>query len=107
MQAMIEVPTAFSVRDDRELPLIQDLMARLNPDLSVAQVATGMHVSGGSTVNWGIISLKGQPLIANEVRAALQKAGLDFQHNGEIQAPRIWVENRSDVIETGLPRHTN
>ena len=46
----IEVPKAFSVRDDRELPLIQDLMARLNSDLLVAQVATGVHVNGGSTV---------------------------------------------------------
>jgi hypothetical protein len=100
MQVIIEIPTAFSVRDDRELPLIQDLMARLNPDLSVAQVATGVHVSGGSTVNWGLVHLKDQPLVGSEVRAALEKAGLDFQHNGEIQAPRIWIEDQSDVIET-------
>jgi hypothetical protein len=33
MQATVELPKAFSVRDDSELPLIQDLMARLNPKL--------------------------------------------------------------------------
>jgi len=47
MKATIELPKAFSVRDDRELPLIKDLMARLNPKLLVAQVATGVHVDGG------------------------------------------------------------
>ena len=28
MEATVELPKAFSVRDDRELPLIQDLMAQ-------------------------------------------------------------------------------
>jgi hypothetical protein len=49
MQATIELPKAFSVRDDRELPVIQDLVARLHPMLLVAQVATGVHVDGGYT----------------------------------------------------------
>ena len=35
MQATIELPKAFSVRDDREIPLIQDLMTRLNTKLLV------------------------------------------------------------------------
>ena len=99
MQATIELPAAFSVRDDRELPLIQDLMARLNPKLVVVQVATGMHVNGGSTVNWGLVHLDGQPLVDSEVKAALEKAGLDFQHNSEIQPPRIWVNNQPEMIE--------
>jgi hypothetical protein len=54
MQAAVELPKAFSVRDDCELPLIQDLMARMNPKLLVAQVATGLHVNSGCTVNWGL-----------------------------------------------------
>jgi len=87
------------VRDDRELPIIQDLVARLNPKLLVVQVATGMHVNGGSTVNWGLVYLDGQPLTDKDVHAALEEAGLDFQHNAEIQAPRIWVNNEPDVIE--------
>jgi len=99
MQATIELPKAFSVRDDRELPIIQDLVARLNPKLLVVQVATGMHVNGGSTVNWGLVYLDGQPLTDKGVHAALEEAGLDFQHNAEIQAPRIWVNNQPEVIE--------
>ena len=62
MQASVELPKAFSVRDDRELTLIQDLVAQLNPRLLVVQVATGLHVSGGCTVNWGLVYLDGQPL---------------------------------------------
>jgi hypothetical protein len=99
MQATIELPKAFSVRDDRELPPIQDLMARLNPNLLVVQVATGVHVNGGSTVNWGLVYLDGEPLADQDVRAALAEAGLDFQHNAEIAlasaggAKRPWQES--------------
>ena len=88
MKATIELPKAFSVRDDRELPLIQDLMARLNPKLVVTQVATGVHVDGGYTVNWGLVYLDGQPLTDADVAAALKEAGLDAQHNAENQATR-------------------
>ena len=59
MYASVEMPKAFSVRDDREMQLVQDLMTRLNPDLLVIQVATGVHVDGGSTVNWGLVHLDG------------------------------------------------
>jgi hypothetical protein len=100
MKAAVELPKAFSVRDDRELPLVQDLMARLNPKLLVAQVATGMHVDGGCTVNWGLVYLDGQPLTDADVAAALKEAGLDAQHNAEIQPPRIWVDNQAEVIES-------
>ena len=99
MQATVELPKAFSVLQDRELPLVQDLMARLNPKLLVVQVATGVHVNGGSTVNWGLVYLDGQPPMDNEVQAALEEAGLDVQHNAEIQPPRIWVNNQPNVIE--------
>jgi hypothetical protein len=99
MRATIELPKAFSVRDDREIPLIQNLMTRLNPKLLVIQVATGVHVDGGSTVNWGLVHLEGEPLMDTEVQAALAEAGLDFQHNAEIQVPRIWVNNHADEIE--------
>lgn len=99
MQATVELPQAFSVRDDRELPLIQDLVARLNPKLLVAQVATGVHVDGGYTVNWGLVYLDGQPLTDVDVAAALKTAGLDVQHNAKIQPPRIWVNNQAAVVE--------
>jgi hypothetical protein len=89
METTIELPKAFSVRDDRELPLIQDLMARLNPKLLVVQVATGVHVDGGYTVHWGLVYMDGQPLTNADVAAALEEAGLDAQHNAEIQPPHI------------------
>ena len=88
MKVTIELPKAFSVRDDRELPLIQDLMARMNPKLLVIQVATGVHVDGGYTVNWGLVYLDGQPPTDADVAAALKEAGLDAQHNAQIQPPR-------------------
>ena len=47
MHSTVTLPKAFSVRDDRELLLVQDLMARLNPELMVVQVATGKHINGG------------------------------------------------------------
>ena len=103
MQAAIDLPKAFSVRDDCELPMIQDMVARLNPKLLVVQVATGMHVNGGCTVNWGLVYLDGHPLTDKDVQAALEEAGLDVQHNAEIQAPRIWVNNQPDVIEKTPP----
>ena len=100
MQATIELPKAFSVRDDRELPLVQDLMTRLNPKLLVAQVATGMHIAGGYTVNWALVYVEGQPLTDEDVAVALKEAGLDSQHNAEIQSPRIWVNNEPGLTET-------
>jgi hypothetical protein len=99
MQAIIELPIAFSVRDDCELPLIQDLMTRLNPKLVVIQVATGLHVDGGYTVNWGLIYMDGQPLTDEELHATLKDAGLDFEHNAEIQSSRVWVDNHSEPLE--------
>lgn len=78
MQAVVELPKAFSVRDDLELPLIQDLMIRLNPKLLVVQVATGLHVNGGCTVNWALVYLDGHPLTDQDLQAALEEAGLDF-----------------------------
>ena len=100
MEATIALPKAFSVREDRELPLIKDLMARLNPKLLVIQVATGVHVDGGYTVNWGLIYMDGHPLADAEVAAALKEAGLDAQHNAEIQPSRIWVNNQPMATET-------
>jgi hypothetical protein len=100
MKVTVDLPKAFSVRDDRELPLVRDLMARLNPKLLVVQVATGVHVDGGCTVNWGLVYMDGQSLTDEDVAAALKEAGLDAQHNAEIQPPRIWVDNEPGVTDT-------
>lgn len=94
MQATIDLPKAFSMRDERELPLVRDLMTRLNPALLVIQVATGVHIDGGYTVNWGLVYQDGQPITDEDVTAALKDAGLDAQHNVEIQRSRMWVNNQ-------------
>lgn len=100
MKGSIELPKAFSMRDECELPLIRDLMARLNPKLLVAKVATGMHVDGGCTVNWGVVYMDGQVLTDADVGAALKEAGLDPQHNVETQPSGIPVDNGQRVAET-------
>ncbi|MGD0897023.1 MAG: hypothetical protein ABR915_04245 [Thermoguttaceae bacterium] len=61
MHAKVEVPIAFSVRNEHEFLPIQHLMARLNPKLLVKEVATGVHVEGGGTVHWGLVYLTGEP----------------------------------------------
>jgi hypothetical protein len=81
METTIEVPKAFSVRDDHEFLAFKHLMARLNPDLCVRQVGIGLHASSGYTVFWGLVYLAGQRVTREEFDAALQEAGFDLQHN--------------------------
>ena len=78
MQATVQLPRAFSVREENEFFPMQHIMARLNPKLTVTQVATGRHVSGGCTVLWGLVHLTGQPLTPADVETALKEAGFDF-----------------------------
>lgn len=86
MQAQIELPQAFSVRDENEFYPIQHLMARLNPKLLAAQVATGKHVESGYTVFWGVVYLEGHPPTREELESALKEAGYDFAHEVAIRA---------------------
>ena len=81
MQTKVELPKAFSVREENEFYAFQHLMARMNPKLMVKQVATGVHVEGGCTAFWGLVYLDGQPPSKKEVEAALTEAGFDFGHN--------------------------
>jgi hypothetical protein len=91
MKAQVELPKAFSVRDEHEFYPIEHLIARLNPKLRVVHVATGIHVNGGHTVFWGIICQEGQPPARKEVEAALNEAGFDFGHNILTQASGLWT----------------
>ena len=100
MQTKVELPRAFSVRDEHEFFPIEHLMARLNPKLSVKQVATGVHVDGGETVFWGLVYGKGQPPSVNTVEIALREAGFDFVHNVLPQATFV----RTDHAEDGKMR---
>ncbi len=81
MQAKIELPKAFSVRDEHEFLAFQHLMARLNPKLVVKRVATGVHVNGGEAVFWGIVYLQEDPPNKLKAEEALREAGFDFAYN--------------------------
>jgi hypothetical protein len=98
MQTAVQLPKAFSVRDEHEFFPIQHLMSRLNPKLTVQQVATGRHVRGGSTVYWGVVHLEGQPMTAKDIEDALAEAGFDFAHNAPIPAPHsLTRESRKET----------
>ena len=95
MRVNVEVPKAFSVRDDHEFFPIQHLMARLNPKLIVVQVATGKHVEGGGTVFWGIVYEEGQRFTRKDVEHALHEAGFDLAHNVLIQGSHLWSNDQA------------
>lgn len=94
MKTKIELPKAFSVRDEHEFLPIQHLMSRLNPKLSVKEVATGVHVSGGGTVHWGLVYLDGEPPSQKKVEIALREAGFDFAHNVLTQTAFVWTDHK-------------
>ena len=81
MEVAIQIPKAFSVRDEQEFTAYKHLMARLNPQLRVRQVGIGRHVNGGCTVCWGMVYLEGQKIRKTEFDEALHEAGFDFQHS--------------------------
>jgi hypothetical protein len=81
MFANMELPKAFSVRDEHEFLSFQHLMARLNPKVLVKQVATGVHVNGGASVFWGLVYLDDEPPGRLKVEQALREAGFDFAFN--------------------------
>jgi len=93
MHAKVELPKAFSVRDEHEFLPIQHLMARLNPKLLVKQVATGVHVAGGGTVFWGLVYRNGEPPSKQKVELALREAGFDFAHNVLVQASAVRTDH--------------
>lgn len=71
MKAKVELPKAFSVRDNHEFFPIQHLLDRMNPRFRVKRVATGVHVHGGATAYWGLVYLDGEPPSKTSVEAAL------------------------------------
>jgi hypothetical protein len=93
MQTKVDLPKAFSVREENEFYAFQHLMSRMNPKIMVTQVATGVHVDGGCTVLWGLVYLNGQPPSKKEVEAALKEAGFDFVHNVLTQAAYVWTNH--------------
>jgi len=96
MHSKVELPKAFSVRDEHEFLPIQHLMARLNPQFVVRQVATGVHVDGGGTVCWGLVFLKSEPPSKKKVEMSLREAGFDFAHNVLTQAVFVMMDHSED-----------
>ena len=96
MFTKVQLPKAFSVRDEHEFYPMQHLMARLNPDLMVKPVATGVHVEGGGTVFWGIVYLGEKLPTRQQVENALREAGFDFTHNVLTQAADVLTDHSSD-----------
>jgi len=105
MHSKVELPKEFSVRDEHEFLPIQHLMARMNPQFVVKQIATGVHVvpaqqlfgeqhvAGGGTVFWGLVYLRSEPPSKNKVEMALREAGFDFAHNVTTQAALVWTDH--------------
>lgn len=91
MNTQVDLPIAFSVRDEHEFYPIQHLMARLNPKIVVTQAGTRAHINGGCTVFWGLAYLKGQQPSKKEVEAALSEAGFDFARNVVTEASKLWT----------------
>ena len=96
MHSKVELPKAFSVRDEHEFLPVQHLMARLNPQFVVKQVTTGMHVDGGGTVFWGLVYLKSEPPSKKKVEMALREAGFDFAHNVLTQAASVQTDHSGE-----------
>lgn len=90
MLTKIQLPKAFSVRDEHEFYPMQHLMARLNPELMVKQVATGMHVEGGGTVFWGVVYSDEARPTKQQVIDVLRDAGFDFGHNELTHVKLAW-----------------
>ncbi len=90
MQTPIDLPQAFSVRDENEFFPIQHLLARLNPQLIVTRLATGRHVLGGPTVVWGLVHHDAKKPSQAEAEEALKMAGFDVANNGAVVASCLW-----------------
>lgn len=90
MQTAIDLPQAFSVRDENEFYPIQHLLARLNSKLIVTRVATGRHVHGGPTVVWGVVHVEGKAPSRPDVEKALERAGFDMEQCPALEAASVW-----------------
>ena len=93
MKTKVELPKAFSVQNEHELLPFQHLLGRMNSQLRVRRIATGVHVDGGGTVVWGLVYLEGEPPSKMKVENALREAGFDFAHNVLTQVAFVWIDH--------------
>ena len=101
-QVTVELPKAFSVRDENEFYAFQHLISRMNPQLRVTQVTTGVHVTGGCTVFWGLVHVGDRTLARRELLMAMEEAGFDLHRNRPI--PKLDMVSDEEAGE-GLRRH--
>ncbi len=99
MKTTVTLPAAFSVRDANEFLPMQHVMARMDSNITVTQVATGRHVNGGAAVLWGLVHKEGQPLAKKDVEDALREAGFDFAHDASIQASKLWAVKLEEATQ--------
>jgi hypothetical protein len=108
MQVDLQLPSAFSVHDENEFFAFQHLLARMNPELRVIQVATGVHVNGGCTVFWGLVYHGQQQLAQHDIETALAEAGFDVDHNpplGEIDLDAAEGSHSGEALLTASGSH--
>jgi hypothetical protein len=101
----VELPQAFSVRDENEFFTFQHLLARMNLKIMVKQVATGMHVDGGCTAFWGLVHVDDQLPSKKEVTSVLKEAGFDFGHNILTQAAFVLTDHSEGKKQEVTNRH--
>lgn len=99
MKITVTLPAAFSVRDANEFFPMQHVMARMNANITITQVATGRHVNGGDAVLWGVVHNEGQPLVKKDVEDALREAGFDFAQENSIHASNLWAAEPDKAAE--------
>ena len=99
MKTTVNIPVAFSLRDENEFFPMRHVMARMDSHITVTHVATGKHVNGGSTVLWGLVHKEGQPLTKQEVEDALREAGFDFARDGSIHASKLWAVELEEATQ--------
>lgn len=108
MQITVQVPKVFSVRDENEFYAFQHLLGRMNPELRVTPVTTGVHVSGGCTVFWGVAYAAGQRLDKAGLLAAFEEAGFDLKRNGSIDKSldKLTIASVAGASEERSPRES-
>ncbi len=99
MKTNVTLPAAFSVRDANEFFPMQHVMARMNSNITITQIATGRHINGGNAVLWGLVHKEGQPLTKKEVEDALREAGFDFANDATIHATKLWAVELEEATQ--------
>ena len=102
MHTKVELPKAFSVRDEHEfLPdSALDGAAESRSSWSSKWRRACMWTAAEPSF-WGLVYLNGEPPSKKKVENALREAGFDFVHNVLTQAATVWTDH-SDEKRNGI-----